>query len=110
MGKPRFTVTTKSNGETIGRFMNPIDDPFINTTVVVKGWDLFKALLKGKLQISVLVGADSTMIREVMNAIQSAPDHIQREMPGAYVATHDATFGGGLEEYDGWTNDRQERA
>lgn len=62
---PRYWVSTALDGRTI-RFRQPVEDPFAGTTVTV-GWpDLLRGLLRGRLKVTVTVGADERMIDDVL--------------------------------------------
>lgn len=71
---PAYYVTTKVNDQTVGEFMAPIPDPFVNTTVTV-GWrDLLRALITRRvLTVTCLVGGDKRTIDRVL---ELDPDHL----------------------------------
>lgn len=62
---PRYHVTASVNDRTV-TFMEPMPDPFHHTRVVV-GWrDLVRSLLRRRLEVVVMVGADPSMVEDVM--------------------------------------------
>jgi len=62
---PRYHVTTRINDETIA-FQQPIDDPFVRQTVTV-GWrDLLRGLVRGQLEVAILVGANPELMNDVL--------------------------------------------
>lgn len=62
---PRYHVTTCVNDRTI-EFQKPIGDPFVRQTVHIGTRDLWRALLRGRLEVVVLVGGDRDVIEDVM--------------------------------------------
>lgn len=62
---PRYHVTTWVNNRAI-EFEKPIDDPFVRQTVHIGTRDLWRALLRRRLEVVVLVGGDRDVIDDVM--------------------------------------------
>ncbi|GAA4082913.1 hypothetical protein [Actinomadura miaoliensis] len=62
---PRYHVTTLVHDRTV-TFRRPIDDPFVRSTVTVSWPDLLRGLLRGHLDVTVVVGADPEMIEDVL--------------------------------------------
>lgn len=63
---PRYHVTTTVNGRLVGKFMSPIEDPFVRQTVTV-GWpDLLRGLLRRSLEVVVTVGGDNEIVNDVL--------------------------------------------
>lgn len=64
---PEYHVTTKVDGNVIGKFEKPIPDPFPSTTVQIAWRDLFKAVLRRKsMEVRVEVGGNWDAIRHVL--------------------------------------------
>ena len=62
---PRYRVTTMLGDRTI-RFREPVEDPFVRTTVRV-GWrDLLRGLLARRLTVTVIVDADPPLMDDVL--------------------------------------------
>lgn len=62
---PRYHVTTRIGNETI-QFEHRIPDPFVRHTVTVARRDLWRGLLRGRLDITVLIGADPDVMEDVL--------------------------------------------
>lgn len=61
----RYHVTTRLGDRTI-EFQKPLTDPFVRHTVHV-GWrDLMKGLLRRRLSVTVLIGADTDLMDDVL--------------------------------------------
>lgn len=57
--EPKAHITTRVNGELIGEFMAPLDDPFVRHGVHIGRRDLLRTLLRGRaLKVEVTVGAN----------------------------------------------------
>ena len=62
---PRYTVRTELDGRTIA--LQPVYDPFIVSETVIGTRDLWRALLRGKIRVTVRVDADRRTVAAVMN-------------------------------------------
>lgn len=62
---PRYHITTRLGDRTIA-FREPIADPFVNHTVTIGEDDLRQAVKDGCLEITVIVGADTEMVNDVL--------------------------------------------
>lgn len=63
---PRYHVTTRVGDRTIS-FQKPIYDPFVSQTVHVGVLDLLRALIRGRLKVVVIVGADRQAVDDVLD-------------------------------------------
>lgn len=62
---PRYWVTTLLGDQIIGS-REPVEDPFVSTTITI-GWpDLLRGLLRGKLTTTVRLGADADLVDDVL--------------------------------------------
>jgi hypothetical protein len=62
---PRYHVTSRINDRTV-TFQQSLDDPFVRHTVHL-GWrDLLRGLLRRRLAVTVIVGADPELMDDVM--------------------------------------------
>lgn len=67
-----FYVTTFINGRVI-RSRQPVDDPYIYTTVWISRFDRLKSLFKRNLVIEVVVDSDAGIIafQDLMNMVNN---------------------------------------
>ncbi len=71
MSRLPFHITTRINYRTV-QFQQPIADPFVRQVVHV-GWkDLLRGLLHRELCITVIVGADPSLMDRVIRATEVA--------------------------------------
>ena len=63
---PAYHVTTRVGDHTVS-FQQPVDDPFVRTTVVV-GWrDAIRELIRHRcVRVTVLVGGDKARVDDVL--------------------------------------------
>jgi hypothetical protein len=62
---PRFHVTYRIGTRTI-TFQQPTEDPFVRGTIAL-GWrDLLRGLVRGRLEVSMIVGGDRDIVDDVM--------------------------------------------
>jgi hypothetical protein len=64
-GTEQFTVTTRVNDEIIKE--QPIHDPFLYTTVTLRGWKHAWNLLRGGIRVSVSVSGSHGAMRAIMS-------------------------------------------
>jgi hypothetical protein len=64
---PRYYVTTTVDDRVIGKFMQPISDPFVHQTVRISWRDLLRAALRCReIKIDVVVGGDKDIVDDVL--------------------------------------------
>lgn len=68
---PPYTVECRENGRRLS--IEPIPDPFINTTIRPRGWRVALAVLRRRYSVTVVVGGDSATVERVL---ELDPDYI----------------------------------
>jgi hypothetical protein len=90
---PRYHVTTRINDHTLV-FREPVPDPFVRTTVTIRSWrDLLLGLLRRRIEVEVIVGADTELMDDVLELDENTLIHgrtreaaFQQSMHGGLAA------------------------
>lgn len=62
---PRYWVTSDLNDRVVC-WRQATEDPFVRHTVRIGWWDLVRGLFRGRLTVTVLVGADTDLMNDVL--------------------------------------------
>lgn len=85
---PRFHVTTRINGKTVG-FKTRVPDPFGRTTVTVGLRDALAAFLRGRpIKVEVTSGADPEVMDDVLELDENTLIHGRTRQAAFRQATH----------------------
>jgi hypothetical protein len=83
---PRFHVTTRIDDRTI-TFQQPIDDPFVRTTVRVSLLELLRGVLRRGLTVEVITGGHPDVVNDVLELDDNTliPGSTRRQEFGEYL-------------------------
>jgi hypothetical protein len=95
---PRYWITSRVNNRTVV-FREPLQDPFVAHRVSISNRGLLRALATGRLDVTVIIGADADMVEDVL---ELDAQYNRRVGPPPWFYEHvTGHFTGAFHDHDG---------